>query len=340
MPSESNIMNVAIIGAGLMTHRRAPVLKNDEKSSLGVIASNNFEDAQIVAKKFDCESVETWQEAVHRDDISAVIVCTPPDVHAEISIAAMRSGKHVLCEKPMTRTISESEKMLQVAKETGMTLKCGFNHRHHPAIWEAKKLLDNGALGTPLFARCIYGICGRPGYEKEWRANPSKAAGGQFIEQGSHAIDLFRWFLGELTEVSCMTTNLYFTQQTLDEGGMAIFRAESGAVASLHTTLTQWKNQFQFELFVEDGYVIIDGLGASYGNEKLVIGKRDFSAPFADHITEFRGGDISWKGEWEEFLSAISEKRRPLGSGLDGLEAMKLGLAAYESEKTGRVVKL
>ena len=164
--------------------------------------------------------------------------------------------------------------MVNVARETGVTLKCGFNHRHHPAIWEAKKMVDQGKIGKPLFARCRYGICGRPGYEKEWRADPAQAAGGQFIEQGTHAIDLFRWFMGEIVEAVCMTGVEYFKKQSLDDNGMAIFRTASGAMASLHTSLTQWKNQFSFEVFGEDGYLGVEGLGASYGTEKLIAGRR------------------------------------------------------------------
>ena len=333
-------MKTAIIGAGLMCRRRAPVLKKSDNSELLFIASKEFEDAQELATQFECEALESWQEVISNDDIEAIIVCTPPGVHAEISIAAMKAGKHVLCEKPLTRTVAESEEMLKVAKEFGVTLKCGFNHRHHPAITEGKKLLDKGEIGKPLFARCIYGICGRPDYQTEWRADPNQAAGGQFIEQGTHAIDLFRWFLGDLTKVTCMTSRLFFKDQPLDEGGMAIFQTSSGATASLHTTLTQWKNLFQFEVFGEDGYLTIDGLGASYGVEKLSFGKRDFSGPFTNTVTEFRRGDISWEKEWNEFLESIQEGREPLGNGIDGLEAMKIGLAAYESHRSGQTIYL
>ena len=118
---------------------------------------------------------------------------------------------------------------------------------------------------------------------------------------------------------------------------MAIFKSKTGANASLHTTLTQWKNLFQFEVFGEDGYIIIDGLGSSYGTEKLTVGKRDYDGPFADHITEFRRGDISWKEEWKEFTSSIKENREPLGNGEDGLAVMKIALAAYDSERTKKV---
>jgi predicted dehydrogenase len=240
----------------------------------------------------------------------------------------------------MTRTIAEAEQLVAVARETGMILKCGFNHRHHPAIWEAKRLLDQGTIGKPLFARCVYGICGRPGYENEWRADPAQAAGGQFIEQGTHAIDLFRWFLGEVVEVACMTGIRYFDKQKMDDNGMAIFRTASGAMASVHSSLTQWKNVFSLEVFGEDGYLNVEGLGASYGTEKLIAGRRDFSAPFQDTITEYRGGDISWREEWKEFTRAIAERREPIGSGHDGLAAMRIALAAYEAERSGSYARV
>jgi predicted dehydrogenase len=305
--------------------------KDDE---LVVIASLHLDHAQAVASKMGCEASDDWHRCVTRRDVDAVLVCTPPYVHAEIGIAAMRAGKHVLCEKPMTRSVADAERLVEASRETGMILKCGFNHRHHPAIWEAKRLLDKGTIGKPLFARCVYGICGRPGYEDEWRADPARAAGGQFIEQGTHAIDLFRWFLGEVAEVACMTGTQYFKDQTLDDNGMAVFRMASGAMASVHTSLTQWKNTFSFEVFGEDGYLNVDGLGASYGTEKLIAGRRDFSAPFQDTITEYRGGDISWREEWKEFARAIVERREPIGSGRDGLAAMRIAQAAYRAEES------
>ena len=333
-------MKVAIIGAGLQCRRRAPAIREFPGTELALIDSLQLAHAQDMAGKMGCEASADWRKAVERPDIDIVVVCTPPHVHADIGIAALRNGKHVLCEKPLTRTLAESEALLKAAEASGKILKCGFNHRHHPAVWEAHKMLEQGRIGKPLFARCRYGICGRPGYEKEWRADPQQAAGGQFIEQGTHAIDLFRWFLGDITEAACMTSRQYFTSQQLDEAGMAIFRTAGGATASLHTTLTQWKNLFSFEVFGEDGYLMVEGLGGGYGTEKLITGRRDFSAPFQDTVTHFRGGDTSWKGEWQEFIAAIRDGRAPLGDGRDGWIAMKVALAAYESERSGQIVKV
>ena len=332
-------IKVAVIGAGLQCKRRAPVIREWAGAELKAITSLHLDHAKAMSSKMGCEASDDWKATVARSDIDAVLVCTPPHVHAEISIAAMKAGKHVLCEKPMTKTVAEAEDMVAVAKKAGVVLKCGFNHRHHPAIRDAKKVVDDGKIGRPLFGRCRYGICGRPGYENEWRADPKQAAGGQFIEQGTHAIDLFRWFMGDVAEVACMTGVEYFKEQTLDDNGMAVFRMKSGAMASLHASLTQWKNTFSFEVFGADGYVQVEGLGASYGTEKMIFGKRDFEAPFHDGITEYRGGDISWKDEWAEFMKAIAEKRPPMGSGQDGLEAMRIALAAYESERSGKIIK-
>ncbi|NCC51367.1 MAG: Gfo/Idh/MocA family oxidoreductase [Spartobacteria bacterium] len=333
-------MKVGIIGTGLQFRRRAPVIAAWPNTSIAAVATLHYDHAQQAAAPYGAVPCRTWEEVVARDDLDVVVVCTPPHVHAAISIAALQNGKHVLCEKPLTRTIKEAEDMVRAANETGKILKCGFNHRHHPAIGEAWQLMSEGAIGNPLFARCRYGICGRPGYEKEWRADPEQAAGGQFIEQGTHAMDLFRWFLGDLAEVGAMTSTAYFKEQELDDGGMAIFRAASGATASLHTTLTEWQNRFSFEVFGEDGYVRIRGLGSSYGNEELIIGKRDFEAPFQDAITHYRGGDVSWKREWDEFMTAIDEGRQPLGNGVDGLAAMQIGLTAYRAEQEKRILPI
>jgi len=333
-------VRVAFVGSGLQTRRRAPVVHQAKDDRLVTIVGTDRTSAEALAKQFDCEVESDWRRTVARDDIDAIVVTTPPHLHAEISIAALESGKHVLCEKPLCRTLEEAQAMLAAAERAKRVLKCGFNHRHHPAILEAHRRLEAGDFGRPISGRCRYGICGRPGYENEWRADPARAAGGQYAEQGVHGIDLFRWFLGDLVDVSCMTTIGYFTSQTLDDNGMALFRSAGGALAMLHASLTQWENLFSFEILGDEGYFSVDGLGATYGTEKLSLGKRDFTAPFQDHVIQYRGGDSSWQSEWTEFKSAIVEGREPIGNGHDGLEAVRAVLASYHAEATRSVVDL
>ena len=333
-------MRVSFIGAGLQVRRRAPVIQQSLDDELVEIVGHEPTPPKGLIDQVGGTWGSDWRRAVERKDVDAIIVCTPPHLHAEMTIAALLAGKHVLCEKPLCRTMAEAEAMVAAARAAKRVLKCGFNHRHHPAVLEARKRFEAGEFGKPIAARCRYGICGRPGYEKEWRADPGRAAGGQFAEQGPHAVDLFRWFLGDLVDVSCMTSIGYFRDQTLEDNGMAMFRSANGAMATLHSSLTHWKNLFSFELMGEDGYFEVEGLGASYGTERLRVGKRDFTAPFQDLVIDYRGGDSSWASEWREFKSAIAEDRAPLGSDIDGLEAVRATLAAYEAERTRSVVRI
>ena len=333
-------MRVAIIGAGLQARRRAPVIKDWPGTTLVIITAKSKQEAELLAKKMGCEAGEGWENVVIRPDIDIVLICTPPDTHAAIGIKALQSGKHVLCEKPLTKVVTEAENFIATARATGLILKCGFNHRHHPAIWKAKELFDRGEFGEPIFGRCVYGICGRPGYEKEWRADTRIVSGGQFMEQGIHAVDLFRWFLGDFQNVTGFTATKYFDIGPLEDNGFALLRTAKGVIASIHSSLTQWKNIFTFEIFGADGYFRVEGLGGGYGNEKLFVGKRDFNAPFTEEVIEYRGDDRSWLEEWKEFMDAIQEKREPLGNGIDGLEALKLVNAMYQAAQDGQTVTL
>ena len=110
-------MKVAIIGAGLQARRRAPVVFNSSEDEIKIITAEHIENAQKIADEFGCESGIGWKDHIAREEIDAVMVLTPPDTHAEISIAAMQAGKHVLCEKPLSRTISEANEMIKVANE-------------------------------------------------------------------------------------------------------------------------------------------------------------------------------------------------------------------------------
>ena len=337
----NGVYQVGIIGAGLQGGRRAPVLRRFPETRLAMIASRTMDSAKKLASSMGgCDTTTRWQDVVERVDIDIVMVCTPPNMHATMSIAAMEHGKHVLCEKPLTRTTEDAEKMIAAARANGVTLKCGFNHRHHPSIIKAREWVDANQIGELNFIRCRYGIGGRPGYEKEWRADPDVVGGGQLMEQGIHGIDLFRWFLGDFAEATGFISTRYWKTEPLEDNGFALFCTEKGQVASLHSSLTQWKNVFSLELFGQDGYIIVDGLGGGYGTEKVTLGKNAFFEPFRDETTEFRGGDSSWYEEWKEFMTAIKERREPLGNGNDGLEALKLVNAIYKSAREGYTVKL
>jgi predicted dehydrogenase len=331
-------MRVGLIGAGRQGFRRANAIKNTE-DKLVIIADINLNAAKSLAYDMKCEATLNWKEVVKRKDIDIVVVTTPNHLHAPISITALKNGKHVLCEKPLARTPEEAKKIVDIAMKTKMKLKCGFTLRHHPGIRQARKWFDENRIGELMFLRCYYGMCGRMGYERDWRANREISGGGELLDQGIHALDLFRWFAGDFSQVIGFTATTFWNTP-VEDNAFVLLRTDKGQIASLQASWTQWKNLFLFEIYGRDGYIIVEGLGGSYGTERAMLGKRSFSEPFTENIVEFRGGDVSWLEEWREFVAAIKEDREPLGNGSDGLEALRLVHAAYESNNKGSRVKL
>lgn len=333
-------MKVGLVGAGLQGLRRARALRAFDDTSLAIVADVNREKAETLAKEMGCQATTNWKEVVGKQHIDAVLICTPPNLHAAIATEAIKSGKHVLCEKPLGRNSQEAKEILEAARRYGVKLKCGLNHRHHPGIQQARKWFDEGVIGEPIFMRCRYGIGGRPGYEKEWRMKREISGGGQLMDQGIHVLDLARWFLGDFVEASGFLQTAFWDIAPLEDNAFALLKTERGKVASIHVSWTQWKNIFSFEIFGMDGYIVVEGLGGSYGREKATLGKRDFSKPFSEETIEFRGEDRSWHEEWKEFTNAIKENREPAGNGQDCVQTLKLVETIYKSAAKGSVVKV
>ena len=333
-------MKVGIIGPGRQGWRRAKAIKEAGDEIIMMAAEKKDKNSKLFSQSFDCEITDNWKDLVKRKDIDAVLVCTPTSLHAEMAIAALKAKKHVLCEKPIALNVKQAEAILREVKKSGCKLKCGFNLRHHPALALAKKMVDKGLIGEPMFIRCRYGTTGRKGYEKDWRMKKEISGGGELMDQGVHILDLARWFLGKFCEVSGSFSTNFWKISPLEDNIFFILKTEKSQTAFCHISWTQWKNLFSFEIYGKDGYLMIEGLGGSYGPEKLIFGKRNFEKPFSQKIIKFRNKDRSWLEEWKEFISAIKEDRQPLGTGYDGLEVIKLAEAIYESARRKQVIKL
>src|SRR3954452_17046716 len=175
-------MRVAVVGCGLVgTRRAAAALKASDV--VVVVADLDVRRAAAVAETTGARVAYDWQAALEAD-VDAVVVATFNRGLMPIALAALRARKHVLCEKPLGRNAAEARAMLDASLAAGKTLKTGFNHRHHPAVMQAHELLQAGAIGEPTGIRAAYGHGGRPGYEREWRADAELAGGGELLDQG------------------------------------------------------------------------------------------------------------------------------------------------------------
>ena len=333
--------NVAVVGCGLIGRRRAECASEHAGSRLARVVDVNLAAAEALASQYQAIASTTWREAVTDPEIDIVSVATPNGYLAEIAIAALEAGKHVLVEKPMGRNVSEATAMAEASSRSGRILKVGFNHRYHPALTRAYELFRAGEIGDIINIRARYGHGGRPGYEHEWRGSAELAGGGELTDQGVHVADLIHWFSGLPSEAFAYTQTAVWPIAPLEDNALGLFRFENGAVASFHTSWTQWKNMFSFEIFGTKGSLTVDGLGKSYGLERLTFTKRKVGGGVPDSIEEeFGGDDLSWQREWSDFMNAINTGEEYWGSPLDGVAAMRMIFALYGSAERRLPVRI
>jgi len=318
-------MNYAIIGCGLIGKKR--LLAMNAGAKLVVACDTNLSRAEELVKLAPCgRAVADFQDAVSDPQVQVVFISTLNATLAPIALAAVKNGKHVLVEKPAGISVAEIEGLEAAAKKTGALVRVGYNHRYHPACLKALELFRSGALGPMMFVRGRYGQGGRIGYEKEWRADPKLSGGGELIDQGVHLIDLAGIFLGEFTTVEGHAAT-YFWNMPVDDNAFLGLRNAAGNTAWLHVSCSEWKNLFSFEIYGRDAKLHWEGLGGSYGMEKLTYYKMlPQMGPPETTIWEFPRGDESWKIEMAEFFEDIKFNRTPV----PGLKEAKAALAVVE----------
>jgi predicted dehydrogenase len=181
-----------------------------------------------------------------------------------------------------------------------------------------------------MFIRGRYGQGGRLGMEKEWRGNPQISGGGEMLDQGVHLIDLSRWFLGDFTQVTGTVVN-YFWNWQVEDNGFAMLRTPGGQIAWLHASCTEWKNLFSFEIYGKVGKLHIEGLGGSYGVERLSHYQMlPQMGPPPTTIWEYPGEDTSWKAEFAHLRECIETGVPPSGSLEDALAAQSIVGKLYQ----------
>lgn len=294
------MIRVGIIGCGLIGRKRAASLP---PGILACVYDTDNAKASALADQYQvpvCASLEALLAQV-----DAVVVATIHSALTPIAMRAIAAGKHVLIEKPVGINATEIAALQSLAQTHERIVKVGYNHRFHPGLLRAKELVDQGAIGTLLYIRGRYGHGGRIGYDKEWRAEKHLSGGGEIIDQGSHLIDLSQWFLGPLTHAfSHLPT--YFWDMKVEDNAFLALRGGNNTIAWLHASWTEWKNLFCFEIFGLTGKIMIDGLGGSYGVEKLTYYQMSPQlGPPATTVEEFPGPDLSWDKDTGNFLAAI-----------------------------------
>ena len=242
--------------------------------------------ARAAAGKLGWASVETdWKTLVAREDVGLVDICTPGDSHAEIAVAALAAGKHVLCEKPLANTVAEAVAMAEAARaarERGVRSMVAFNYRRVPALALARKLIADGRLGTIRHVRAQYlqDWIVDPDFPLVWRLEKAKAGSGALGDIGAHIIDLAQFLTGDLITGVSGVTETFITERplvaessgltaagsaergqvTVDDAALFTARFAGGALGSFEATrfATGRKNAMRIEVNGSAGSVAFD----------------------------------------------------------------------------------
>ena len=322
---------IGIIGYGVMGKTRHTAITEIKK---GTVVAISEPSAGALVNGVPNVSHD---EIISSPEVNVIIVCTPNFLNKELAIRGLSSGKHVFCEKPPAFSGSDMEEVCAVEAASGKKLMYGFNHRHHDSIIHMKKLIEGGALGKILWLRGRYGKSVTNDFFSNWRAKKELAGGGILMDQGIHMLDLFLYLSGDFDVVKAELSNLYWHMDVEDNAFVILKESATGKVASLHSTMTQWRHLFSLEIFLEKGYMVLNGLNTStmsYGEETLSVAKNRSTAPAAtwrDEVTNKYINNNSWRYEMEHFFKSI-EQDTPItiGNSDDALKLMRIIDKVYE----------
>ena len=321
------------MGCGLISSKRVDALP--EGARLVAVFDVDVARADALAAQRPGADVAASPEAMFaRDDVDLVIVATPHRELAPLAIGALDAGRHVLVEKPGAIDVAGARAIAEHAAAAGRVACVGFNHRFHPAMAAAKRIVDGGEYGGIMHIRARYGHGARLGYEREWRADRAVSGGGELIDQGIHLVDLTRFFAGDVTLAFSELRTSFWDMQVEDNAFLAL-RCESGAFAWLHASWTEWKNLFSLEIMLERAKIDIAGLGGSYGTESLTLFEMlpEMGPPLAHH-EEWKHSDGSWALELEACVQAI-DGATPRGASIDdAVAALSIVGDAYRGAET------
>jgi predicted dehydrogenase len=332
-------INVGIIGLGSMGIIRKTIA--DKHPALNLIALSDAHRPNIPRTE-TYRYFEDYRELLD-SGVDAVFVASQNKYRPRVVIDALNRGKHVFCEIPPGRALSDMQDIIAAEKKNeGLVLKFGFNHRFHGAVLKAKEIIDAGMYGKILWMRGVYGKSGGKDFESIWQSNREWAGGGILLDQGIHIIDLFRFFAGNFTEVKSFVSTSFWNI-SLEDNAFALFRNRRNQIAMVHASSTHWKHAYTLEICLENGYLIVQGslspMGSYGPTEKLIVIRRQFENETSavgnpkESVTHF-DTDTSWEREIDEFSDCIrTGTKAQSGTSVDALQAMKLIDRIYRSDK-------
>ena len=340
----ADVLGIGRIGAGASGAMHAAALREVREARLVAVADVDATRVQAFAETWGVPRTYGSIEGLLSDpEIDVVHICTPPFLHEPQALAAMASGKHVLVEKPIARTVAEAKRIVSAAREARIVLGGVFQHRHMPLPRQVKEVLESGRLGRLYLCDAYVKWWREDAYYKSvrWRGTRDFEGGGAMINQGIHTIDLLLWVAGPVVEVSGEVATLAHPIE-MEDVAVATLRFASGALGVLEATTTAWPGFAErIELHGSGGSVILDEgegtiewrLRGEEPRRTAEVGQQGTGAAdptkisLAGHQAEFR-----------DFYAAIRDGRKPAITGEEAIRALAVIEAIRLSSELGKRV--
>jgi len=280
-----------------------------------------------------------YRDMLDREQLDAVSICSPNKFHCEQALAAIGKGLHVLCEKPMTLTNAEAARVVAAAKRSRRVFMVGFSHRFMRGNIKAHDIIASGDVGKPFMVNIRFAHGGPfPGWAKtDWFYNRKLAGGGALLDMGIHAFDLVRYFMGDVAKVSASIKTI-FKPIEVDDNAVVTFEMKNGTLGYVDVGWTSLPGFTGSAIYCEKGNILVDyrkgmTLTTGYANPsgKHKVREKKFS---------FRPTEGGWAIEMDHFVNCIRRDAKPKAGVIEGAEAVKIAVAAYESAWTGKRIAL
>ena len=339
------ILNVGVISCSGMAKNHMIAVKNNNHAYLAAVCDIDLEKAKTTSEEFNVKKVYgDYHDLINQPDIDAVIVCTPDQLHKEMVLAALEAGKHVLCEKPMALTLEECQDMVEAGRKSDRKLMVGQICRYTPGFKLAKELIDKGEIGELFYVESEYAhdysrIIG-PGH---WRNDPLRHA---FLGGGCHAVDLLRWIAGNPYEITAYSNKKVLTDLPTDDCTIAIMRFPNDVIGKVFVSIGCKRDYTMRSVFYGSrGTIIADNTTPHLTVFKADVAEGDsifdnierHATPILYPVSLSSHNTID---EFNEFCDIIIKDKAVKTTASEGAATVTACLAAVESAKTGKAVRL
>jgi UDP-N-acetyl-2-amino-2-deoxyglucuronate dehydrogenase len=330
-----------IVGTGIIATTHASAIAAIPGARLVAVTDELSDPAAVFADGHDCAAEPDLDALLARDDIDVICVCVPSGLHAEVGVRAAEAGKHLVVEKPLDVTVAAADRLIAAASAAGVRLTVISQHRFDPGLVELRRLLDAGALGDVVFGEATTKWHRTQAYydSAAWRGTWALDGGGALMNQGIHYVDLLRWSMGPVAEVTAICATRAH-QVEVEDVAAAVIRFRSGAVGTVVASTAVFPGLPQrLEILGTAGTVLIeDGqiVHRAVSGEPATAVTAEAGAGAAADPADL--GVFAHAAQIADLLEAVDTGREPAITGADGRDAVEIVCAVYESARTGQPV--